>query len=546
MAGPPMDPIVVVEGSVSSSERERIPEIDYSLFRYSRLAVPLLLFMLLWFVALLCLTIWQGNFTIDRIRPGVPRDLEPYAKEGDGDGGLSRGVRDLRLAAAIIAIIPIIVIAIVYYLSLRPKLTRIIALVCAVILVVAAILAIIAFALDVNHSDDVEQCVTDNPINRRRTCEAREAYGVALITLDILLFAFCLVTAVMLALWGKFFHRARSDIREMERDRALDNAKAVEEAGMKPFVPGRDRVYKTLIGLGLLAVLLTAILLLIFTILVHEFRERVEGTIWDPISHQRRSGWPRENTRLRVAITTIGILLVLLSLIPWPNRVFAYILGFLFLAVAICFFVAFAIDVNDLIDAQDLDCPTPLTGVHCIFHPYNTICVFDFICGILILIYLVYEFLIHKKKSRVRARLYTPYDDIRMEDVRPGALLAAEPPVGKDLAAAPVLAGGAMQPVLGIEVIEVEDPLSNDVRLSVMAVTPAGAADEAGIRVGDIITRWDEMPIRTKADFARAVGNASLGSTALIQVLRQAAAGPAAAPVTAVEYCKLILRGRAL
>jgi putative serine protease PepD len=96
-----------------------------------------------------------------------------------------------------------------------------------------------------------------------------------------------------------------------------------------------------------------------------------------------------------------------------------------------------------------------------------------------------------------------------------------------------------MRPVIGVEVLEVQD-IDGRIRLNVSGVTPGSAADEAGLRVGDVITRWDDFPVFTKSDFARAVQDAHIGSTALLQVERSPIAGYG---FGAFDVLRLTIRG---
>jgi hypothetical protein len=289
-----------------------------------------------------------------------------------------------------------------------------------------------------------------------------------------------------------------------------------------------ETVHKTLAFLGLLALLLSAILLLIITILIHDFRERVNGVQWDPFNAQAVSGWPRQNTRLRLSTTIIAITLCLLSFVPYPKRVYVYLLAFLFFCTGCLSYVIFGLDVNQISRAKDMACPV---GVGCVFDQYNATAAFDFILATFIFIYLIYEFLAKHKQSTVTSQrevASTPFDEF-VPDVDP---------IMKE--ALPALEGPAMRPLLGIEVIEVEGP-NGELNVTVMNVTPGGAAEEAQIRPGDIVAHWDEMPIHCKQDFAQAVAGAKIGSTSMLQVIRQNRLGTAAS--TSVVYCKLNIRG---
>jgi hypothetical protein len=505
------------------------PDVDYRWFRYSKFALPWLIFMAAFFITLLLLTFWQGGFTIKRIRDGIPRDLEPGAKDDFGDGGQRRPVRNFRIAVGIVAFVAGLLLVLGYYLALGPKLARVWNFFIVFLLIVAAIMAIIAFALDVGRADDIQKCITEQTFNgfpsNNTFCESREAYGHACTAIDAVTFGLCAFLAVLLIKWGKYFRRARKGWYRDDVDVVIEDDLAARD-GLAVLVPGQAHVYKMLIAILAFFVLAAAALLIIFSILIHEFRER-----YNP----EQAGWPRENTRLRLAACIIGILLVIFSLVPYPHRVYHYLIAFFFFIDCVMFFVVFGIDVNELDKARSLPCYDD-QGLYCIYHPYNTVCVFDFLCGFWIAVYLIIEFLAHKRKSRVAARTYAYNDDVGIDEFGLAPRMPGE--AVKSLAPLP-LPTMPMRPVIGVEVLEVQD-LDGRIRLNVSGVTPGSAADQAGLRIGDIITRWDDFPIFTKSDFARAVQDAHIGSTALLQVERAPIAGYG---FGALDTLPLVIRG---
>eukprot|EP01004_Peranema_trichophorum_P002804 NODE_1834_length_1786_cov_773.444378_g1554_i0.p1 GENE.NODE_1834_length_1786_cov_773.444378_g1554_i0~~NODE_1834_length_1786_cov_773.444378_g1554_i0.p1 ORF type:complete len:554 (+),score=63.73 NODE_1834_length_1786_cov_773.444378_g1554_i0:62-1663(+) len=510
-----------------------VVETDYRLFRYSKFALPWVLFMLGCFWVLLMLTFWRGGFSnIKDIRNGIPRDLEPWSNTIDGEGGLRRPIRNLRISTAVHGIVGVAIVALVYYSNPRPKLQMVAYLIAAVILIACFIQGIIAFCLDVGKTKDAVKCTTD-PGTRVKECESRVGYAVVATALDIITAIFALVSTVMLVIWSRdeTFKRKHRAWNEQERGISEDPA-FVEEIEMKPIIPGQDIVHKSLIGFGLAATLISAILLLIFTIFIHEFRERVVGRAWDPTNNQNIAAWPKENTRFRLSVSIIAICLCVLSFVPYPKRIYVYVLAWLFFCDMVMHFVIFAMDVNDLGSAKTLSCPT---GVTCEFAIYNATCFFDIFNGILILIYLGYEFLAKHKQSTVTVHRDIPAAPLEEfmppYDSHPEYVPVVKPDGTRALEAPP------LRPLLGVEVIEVEHPSTQDLSVTVINVTPGGAAQEAGIKVGDIIARWDEIPITCKADFAQAVSNAAIGSQVILQVIRQIGS------TTGVEFCQLTVRG---
>lgn len=510
-----------------------VVETDYRLFRYSKFALPWVLFMSLCFWTLLLLSLWKGGFSnIKEIRGGIPRDLEPYANTIDGDGGLKRPVRNLRFSAATIGIVGIIIVAIAYYANPRPKLQLLFYLIAALLLFVCFVLGVITFALDVGKTNDVVKCFTD-PGSRVRHCEQRSAYGLTVAALGIIMAGFALISGIMLVMWSRdeTFRRKHKAWSDQQRDMSEDPA-FVEEIEMKPIIPGQDIVHKSLIGFGLAATMVCCILLLIFSILIHEFREKVVGRHWDPYNGQQISSWPKENTRFRVAVSAIAIALCFLSFVPYPKRAYVYTLGWLFFCCMVMHFVVFAMDVKDLSSAKKLECPP---NVSCEYGIYNVTCVFDIFNGLFILFYLLYEFLFKHKQSTVTIHRDIPAAPLEEfmppYDSHPEYVPVVKPDGTRALEAPP------LRPLLGVEVIEVEHPSTQDLSVTVINVTPGGAAQDAGIRIGDIIARWDEIPITCKADFAQAVTHAAIGSQVVLQLIRQIGA------TTSVEFCKLTIRG---
>lgn len=512
-------PIPELQGS-------HVIETDYRLFRYSKFALPWLLFLLACSVVLFCLTLWQGGFgALKTIYDGVPRDLEPWANAQYGDGGLARGTRNLRFAEAIIAFCSAIFVFLVYYANPRPKLQRISYYIIALFLFVAVVLAIIAFCIDVSRTKSAQQCKTQ-PGSLIQTCQNKAAYAVVCTVCDATITVVGAIAVVMLVLWTKDETFRNSHIGERNRDLAYDNT-FPEEAGIQMAVPGIRTVHQALIFIALVVIVIAAILQLLFSIFIHQFRERVVGPAWDPINKQMQSGWSRLHTRFRLATAIICMLLCLLSFVPYPKRIYVYTLAWFFLLNCIMHFVIFAMDVKDLGDAKNLTCPTNL---YCKFDDYNATVAFDFINGFFLVIYLVYEFVLKHGQSTVTTqRLVAFAEDMVQPENEPI----------KDIQ--PAIEGPYMRPLLGIEVIEVQGP-NGELHVTVMNVTPGGAAEEAQIRPGDIITYWDEMPIHCKADFAQAVSGARIGSTVMLQVSRQSRVGPAGT-TTSVVNRPLVVRG---
>jgi len=230
-----------------------------------------------------------------------------------------------------------------------------------------------------------------------------------------------------------------------------------------------------------------------------------------------------------------------LSLVPYPHRVYAYLIAIFFIIDCAMFFVCFALDVNDLSNARDLACPTNL-GVHCDFEKYTTTCIFEFLAGFFIAVYILIEFIIHKRKSYVAAREYIAADIIDDFDLGPRAWIGGSGNTLEARKLEPVeyrKTASSLRPLLGVEVTEVDHPATGELSVSVVSVAQGGAAHEAGLVVGDVITRWNNMPIHTKADFAAAVRDSIIGSVVTLQVVRPALGGFG----STVEYLRMVVRG---
>ena len=72
-----------------------------------------------------------------------------------------------------------------------------------------------------------------------------------------------------------------------------------------------------------------------------------------------------------------------------------------------------------------------------------------------------------------------------------------------------------------------------------LLVAQGGPAEEAGLKKGDIIMRWDETPVTSKAEFARQVTNSCIGAHVVLQVVRQPRGGPPNTTTTVIEYFKV-------
>eukprot|EP01005_Ploeotia_sp_CARIB1_P001928 NODE_83_length_1684_cov_399.088632_g81_i0.p1 GENE.NODE_83_length_1684_cov_399.088632_g81_i0~~NODE_83_length_1684_cov_399.088632_g81_i0.p1 ORF type:complete len:445 (-),score=96.45 NODE_83_length_1684_cov_399.088632_g81_i0:265-1599(-) len=395
MIGQPYPPgAASVVSSVSEDE-------DYSYWRYSKFAIPFLLFILAVFVAIFCLTAWQARSDIRLLREGVPRDLQPPSPATSEEGGVPKWKRNLRIAVCFLAIFFILITLVVFLVTLPPgaKVGANIAL--GALLIIVGIIALLAFAFDVNSELDAEHCTTD-PNQRPVVCETRELVATLITVFDALLALFLFVSGILVIMYGKSGDWT-SKVRDPEGIRLKMKKGSYTDIPPGLFSNGVSLVRKWITSLALLAALVCAIVLLVMTIYVHEQRAKLTSVdrwnrpIKTPGMRDEVSGWPHQNTRLRYALTGLVIITVLLNLIPINMRVVAYIFGFLYIIYAILAFTAFGVDVDAIEDAKELACPTELL---CVTHPYAAVAALDFIGGILLIAYVAIEYFVcHKKKK---------------------------------------------------------------------------------------------------------------------------------------------------
>jgi hypothetical protein len=457
------------------------------------------------FLTVLGLTFAQGGFDgFNTVNDGIPRDLVPVT-ETDGDGSVPEVNRACRLAAGCLAIVAVVTIALVFHANPKPRRQRIVYLICAVLIIGAFAMAITALILDVQYIDEAKQCTTE-PVTLQRYCVDADGYIVALVILDAAVIAFSLAAIAMLIPWSLdfSFRRKYRHWVDIGRDMAEEEAEQ-----MAPKKPGLEHVHVVLIFMALGLLLIAAIALIVVTGLLHDLRERVTGEYWDSTDPpQDYSGWPVTNTQARLFTSAAACINTVLTLIPWPRREWAYATAFCFAILSGLFFYCFALDVAQLESAKERACPA---SVSCEFGRYSATAVFDFICGLVPLVYLVWQFVIKHNKSRVvQPKKFKP-EDVPMHI--PGLYEGVEHDMAKQ-------EPPPIRPTLGVEVVEMEHPDTRELCLTVINVTKGGCYEEAGGRIGDILLYWGNVPIRCKADFAQVMSRAAINSKVNVKVLR--------------------------
>jgi hypothetical protein len=404
-------PAVEVMSDVSSSVRM---EEDFTFFRYSRAKYPLLILILAIFTTLILLTMWQARSDISGLRAGIPRDLEKI--NSDREGGVLRYKRNIRFAATTSAIVLSLLALLVFIAPFKPAARNGINYLLAFLLFLTGVLSIICFAFDMNaerdakrctqnisrSSDDIQRCLLYNvgcniTTDYGEQCEMREDIATGVTFFDAALATFCILAAICLVAFSRSGDWSRARDPKLI---AFGQGPGQLQPGMYP--NGVSFVRKWVTLLVLLGTIAFAILLLVFTILIHEDRDRVLqkdefGRTVRPDGTISRPGWPFRNTKLRYATCSLVIITILINLIPITSRVAAYIFAFLYFCYSVLAFVTFAVDIDAIEAAKKLLCPT---GLKCVFHPYNTCAVLDFIGGFLLLVYIIVEYFVTKRPKK--------------------------------------------------------------------------------------------------------------------------------------------------
>eukprot|EP00999_Lentomonas_sp_LEN2_P002628 NODE_506_length_1416_cov_274.269201_g472_i0.p1 GENE.NODE_506_length_1416_cov_274.269201_g472_i0~~NODE_506_length_1416_cov_274.269201_g472_i0.p1 ORF type:complete len:421 (+),score=100.67 NODE_506_length_1416_cov_274.269201_g472_i0:62-1324(+) len=389
VGGPPLAPFDGASTVTSVREDE-----DFTYWRYSKAKLPFLLVILAIFTVLICLTMWQSRSDIRWLKSGVPRDLEPHTTVAAKEGGIPKYKRNLRFTVCFLGLLFPFLAFLVFIAPLKPVLRAKINYLIAIFLIITSILALVAFGLDVNSERDARKC-TSNP-HYTPVCESFESIATAITTCDALVAVFALTAGLCLF----FYSRSGDWSRARDPKLVMPDGPGQLQPGMYP--NGVSYVRKWVTSLALFAVVACAILLLIFTLIVHEARDRSEllDLYNRPIASAQttRPGWPVKNTKLRYAACGFVILTALLNLIPLTSRVVAYVFGFLYVLYAIVTFVAFGVDVDSIQDARNITCPS---DIRCVYHPYNAVATLDFMGGLALIIYVVVEYFVnHRKKAQ--------------------------------------------------------------------------------------------------------------------------------------------------
>eukprot|EP01001_Neometanema_parovale_P001629 NODE_1191_length_1840_cov_213.556203_g1129_i1.p1 GENE.NODE_1191_length_1840_cov_213.556203_g1129_i1~~NODE_1191_length_1840_cov_213.556203_g1129_i1.p1 ORF type:complete len:558 (+),score=159.64 NODE_1191_length_1840_cov_213.556203_g1129_i1:56-1729(+) len=380
LVGPTHSP--VLDAMTTMEERERI-EADYEWFRYSKFALPFLIFVLLVATVLFCLTVWHGGMSFQDMRDGTPRIMEQPTRTDDHEAGIPKYNRKMRTACFVFGFFGLAGIVLTMYLKPAPAARKGAYFAFAFLgLFICGVLAAIAGGMDAGNVNDARWCRMRErgtvQLTQDSACYDMSKMMVAITVVDLALAVMAIITALALCVAAvKSFSEPKDD----------------DEFGMGP--PPRRGVTKTtrqclLLLLAAVFVLLT--LQIVFTILLHEGRDMkfADETYYTREGTNYKTGWPLKNTRLRLATTGIVIIMVLLNLIPFRSRVFAYICGFIYFLASGFALMCFALDVKAVNNARDETCPF---GWDCFFALFITTCFFDILLAILLVLYVVFEFI---------------------------------------------------------------------------------------------------------------------------------------------------------
>jgi hypothetical protein len=370
-----------------------IPADDYRYFRLSSAGVPLLLLILAIFTTVICLTAWQSRSDIRALKAGIPMDVEVPTTSTSREGGIPLFKRALRLTICVLGIFLTCVALAVFVINLAPVLRSRVNFIIGVLLILSGILALITFAFDINSERDAEKCTT-NP-HYTRVCREREDMSTGLTIWDAIMTVFFFISGILILAYSRSGDWTRA--REKDMDML---AGAAIMPGLAP--NGISFVRKTITIIALFVLLAFSIINLVFTIYVHDLRERVQlvdrynrptvaqGAYTNP-------GWPLRNSKLRYATCSLVILTVLFNLIPLNSRVIAYVLAWLYLVYAVMTFVCFAIDIDAIEDSKRIECPDQYKCKH---HPYSATAAVEFVGGIFLLVFVVIEYFAFGKKKK--------------------------------------------------------------------------------------------------------------------------------------------------
>jgi hypothetical protein len=408
------------------AELRTTPDYDYTLFRYSKLALPFLVLIILSAGVLLGLSFWQGPYGYIRGRnghqDGIPRDFhlrnnDAFSNE-NREAGLRKSLRSLRCANFVMGLVPLILVVFTIRAEPRPAILRAVFALSAFVFLSLSVTSSVSFALGISQVQALEDCpdITFNPnaiptqvttafypvdFNIRNStsnvCWRREQLTSATIAADGAQAATAFVLGILLI------------YTTLKTNWAWGPGKVpVEQSFNQPrqrFPPPSPFTHiaetrRTYVWIAIFLLFAFVLIAFILTIIMHELRVKPRMVDSRGLVVER-SGWPTRNNRFRVAISGFVVGFAALSLIDlagWKRRIVSYGLGTALFWAFIGMLVIFAMDTRDVNHAKDLTCPedppgTPTIKIRCYYFAYYATCFVDFWLAILLLVYVLYEYI---------------------------------------------------------------------------------------------------------------------------------------------------------
>jgi hypothetical protein len=404
-------------------ELRTVPDYDFSLFRYSSIAIPFLLLLIGTAVLLIGLTFWQGRWGFRRGPNGL-EDAQPidYAIKSAGrEGGLRYPLRNLRIAMFCCGTVAIIIVVFAIAARLTPGPLKGLLLIAALILFALSVISWIAFAVGVHDVQFAWECANwaftttglrNFAFGPSDICDDRRQLSTATVCMDAALATFSLLLCIALIFttmkknwaWGP----GRLSIEKSA------NRPAINYPPPSPFTHVADtrRVY-----VYILLFFVGAFVLMDWILAIMLSYIRVQPNLIDNQGHTIiKSGWPVQKNRFRLAIAviTFGILIInLIDNLATKRRWIAYLMGALLFLCAGALFVVFAFDVHSINKAKNLACPDNIVFVKpgygnvaafnfqivCVHWSYQATAFVDFALAFLLLLFVIFEYIFRSTRS---------------------------------------------------------------------------------------------------------------------------------------------------
>lgn len=381
------------KGAAGPPELRTVPDYDYSLFRYSRMALPMLFMVLILACLLFGLTVWQGTIGLKsrRIPEGIPLFFKP--KNLGESGGLSNQLRNIRWANFALGILPLILLVFGIRANPGPGLLRAIFLFSAVLLFGLFCLSMVSFAISIDQISRARECQHQTfntaTIFPLLSCDDRGQMATANTAFDFAQSITAFILCVMLIFtstknnwaWGP------GNVPVAKNP----NRPHIDYPPASPFthVAETRRVYvyvaMAAFAASLIGAFILAVMLYEHRQILHQVNANNARTLY--------SGWSMQNTRFRLSLSSVAVAITianLLDIFAFKKRAFSYVIAALFFYEIIGALVLYSMDVKDLNKARSWTCPT---GVDCVFFPYYATCFIEFLLALWLIIYLVYEWL---------------------------------------------------------------------------------------------------------------------------------------------------------